>query len=85
MSLVLDFHFVAILVQFLGLNLLAICYEPHGDVDYHINLTTHSHHPSGHLVLDFLLGDSTPLSYVSDVMDRGHEYNGFNLITATLG
>ena len=41
--------------------------------------------PSGLLVRDFLLGDSTPVSYTTSVMDQGHEYNGFNLITATLG
>ena len=39
----------------------------------------------GPLVSNFLLGDSTPLDYCKGVLDCGHEYNGFGLITGSLG
>lgn len=39
----------------------------------------------GPLVSDFLLGDSAPLDYCRGVLECGHEYNGFSLITGSLG
>jgi len=34
----------------------------------------------GDLVKDFLTGKSTPLDYLKTVQEKGHTYNGFNLI-----
>ena len=46
--------------------------------------TQHHCVTAGHLVLDFLLDRSTPLEYSQKVMEYGHQYNGYSLITGTL-
>ena len=38
----------------------------------------------GHLVSEFLCGDSSPMEYCSQVLHNGRSYNGFALITADL-
>ncbi len=37
----------------------------------------------GHLVSDFLTGNSNPITYINDVAKKGGNYNGFNLIVGT--
>ena len=39
----------------------------------------------GTLVLDYLLGETTPTNYSSVLMSNSAQYDGFNLITGTLG
>lgn len=34
----------------------------------------------GHLVSDYLRGEETPLGYIKRLAERGHPYNGFNLV-----
>lgn len=34
----------------------------------------------GHLVSDYLRGEETPLGYIKGLAERGHPYNGFNLV-----
>jgi uncharacterized protein with NRDE domain len=34
----------------------------------------------GHLVSDYLRGEEAPLGYIKRLAERGHQYNGFNLV-----
>ena len=58
--------------------------HPHVPASRRFKLYSSPPFAPGHIVKDFLLDDVTPLQYNRRVVESGHEYNGFSLITATL-